>query len=67
MRTKTETCRSFKGDNGEYGVLDRHGCVIYEAMFGKAVADRLAELESSPKPPKDWLAAERILTGEGLL
>lgn len=54
----------FGGENGLFGVEDNG--VIYEADFPRATAERIAELESSTRPPKDWEATRAILEREGL-
>ena len=46
-------------DNG------RPGATLYDAIFPRRIADRVAELENSDTPPKDWEAAEEILLAEG--
>lgn len=45
-----------------YGV-DQGGALVYDPIFNKAVATRLAELENSTKP--DWEHARQILLAEG--
>lgn len=69
MKTDTDTeqeqYHAFE-DGAQWGVGTKHA-VLYDPMFSEPVAKRLAELENSNKPPKDWEAAERILIREGLL
>ena len=56
--------KAFRGDNTLYGVEDNGG-IVYDAMFSKDVATRIAELESSKNPPIDWEHTKEILQKEG--
>lgn len=53
----------FRGDDGAYGI--ECGGVLYEAMFLKPCALRIAALNDHEKPPIDWLATRKILQREG--
>lgn len=53
----------WKGTNGRWGIGG--GGVLYEAGFCKRTAQRIADLENSEKPPKDWEHTGDILEKEG--
>lgn len=54
----------FDGKVG-YGV-EQGNAVLYEAMFNKKVATRIAEMENDRKnPPKDWFETKERLLAEG--
>jgi hypothetical protein len=58
----------FAGQHPEelgYGVTGSRGGTLYEANFKKDTADRIAQLENSANPPKDWEATSVILEAEG--
>lgn len=55
--------KPYRGTNRKWGV--KSDGVLYEPIFTKAVASRIAELENRPVPPKDWEHTEEILLKEG--
>ena len=57
--------KAIRCSNGKYAVAGKN-CVVYEAQFTKAAAQRIAELENSTSPPKDWRETEKILVSEGV-
>jgi hypothetical protein len=63
-----ETYSIFKGkhdDEPGYGVRGSATGVLYEANMRKDTAERIAQLENSANPPKDWEATTVILEAEG--
>ncbi|MFA6690112.1 MAG: hypothetical protein WCS18_11605 [Sphaerochaetaceae bacterium] len=54
------------GDDGTWGVA-QNGVVLYDCMFSRAVAEALADMENSEKPPADWLEAKDRLESIGLI
>ena len=71
MRTKKLTI--FRGDTGDkYGVGERWDVrgeirwgVLYDAVFEKKTAQRIAELGNSANPPVDWESTMDVLLCEG--
>lgn len=58
------TVEAFRGGNGLWGVRAEDG-LIYDPTFSHPVALRIAQLENSAHPPKDWEETEEILRSEG--
>ena len=56
--------KMYRGDNKLYGVIENGG-VVYDAIFSKPVAERIAALENSKNPPIDWEHTKTILEKEG--
>jgi hypothetical protein len=55
--------KPFRGSNGRWGV---DGCgLLYHSGFSKRTAQRIADLENSDEPPKDWEHTKTILDKEG--
>ena len=52
---------------GLYGIASSSNSLLYDAMFTKKVASRIAELLNSSTSPEDWNATRTILEREGLL
>ena len=57
---------TFRGRNGRFG-LEEDGAIQYEAQFTEQVADAIAEMENSDKPPRDWYETKERLHAMGLL
>ena len=59
----------FKGKNGKYGVEEKgkngFSALQYEADFKEATAQRIADLENSGFPPRDWEATKERQLKEG--
>jgi hypothetical protein len=52
-------------EGGRFGVESNGGGVIYDAMFDRETAARIAQLESQDRPPADWEETREILEREG--
>lgn len=69
IETRNATFRIFQFEKlfgiKEYPHKGRTGALVYDAIFPRNIAERIAQLENSDTPPKDWEATEDILKAEG--